>query len=171
MIVIRKALQMYSQSRIFKSFNFFNLQTDSASYFVNRQYSGDLSIIPVFSNSFFVSRSSLGSSLSFFRDKFRSRYGNYCVLHVKGIGFKVFYFSRYHSLYFLLGYNHLVKFRLPDTIFAKVRKQYVLLFSDSKVDLGRVTYSIRHLRFPDPYRGKGIRYRFQLIKFKPGKQR
>lgn len=92
------------------------------------------------------------------------------ILHVKGIGFKVYYYRVTHSLYFNLGYNHVCKYLLNLTISVKVRKQYLLLF----VKLFSPMYfinEIRNLRFPDPYRGKGIRFRFQEIKFKPGKQR
>jgi large subunit ribosomal protein L6 len=113
----------------------------------------------------------LGSYFSNYNNSFDSQFGYYSVLHVKGIGFKVFYYNRGHSLYFSLGFNHLVKAKLPKSVFVKVRKQYVLLFSSDKQILGQTVHTVRHLRFPDPYRGKGIRFRFQVMKFKPGKQR
>ena len=97
--------------------------------------------------------------------------GHFSILHVKGIGFKVYYHSVNHSLYFLLGYNHVTKLTLPFGIRVKVRKQYILLFSPDSSLLGRYNFLIRSLRAPDPYRGKGIRYRYQIMNFKPGKQR
>lgn len=96
---------------------------------------------------------------------------SYRVLHVKGIGFKVYSYFIGHSLYFLLGYNHVCKYRLPNSIFAKVRKNYLLMYSVFDTTIGASIHQIQHLRYPDPYRGKGIRFRFQIIKFKPGKQR
>jgi ribosomal protein L6P/L9E len=95
----------------------------------------------------------------------------YQILHVKGIGFKVYYHKVAHSLYFNLGYNHLCKYNLTLTIGVKVRKQYLLIYSATKPELSVSVYQIRALRLPDPYRGKGIRFRFQQLKFKPGKQR
>lgn len=95
----------------------------------------------------------------------------YQILHVKGIGFKVYYHKIAHSLYFNLGYNHLCKYNLTLTMGVKVRKQYLLLYSSIKPELSVSIYQIRALRLPDPYRGKGIRFRFQQLKFKPGKQR
>lgn len=95
----------------------------------------------------------------------------YQILHVKGIGFKVYMYIRERSLYFLLGYNHICKYRLPQSIFTKVRKNHLLMYSTINASLNSVIYQIKHLRYPDPYRGKGIRYRFQIMKFKPGKQR
>jgi ribosomal protein L6P/L9E len=97
--------------------------------------------------------------------------GSFSVLHVKGIGFKVYYHRRAHALYFLLGYNHVTKILVPPDIVLKVRKQYILLFSHDSNSLGKYLALIRSLRSPDPYRGKGIRFRYQVIKFKLGKQR
>lgn len=95
----------------------------------------------------------------------------YQILHVKGIGFKVYYHKLAHSIYFNLGYNHLCKYNLTSALSVKVRKQYLLLYSIIKPELSVSVYQIRALRYPDPYRGKGIRFRFQHLKFKPGKQR
>jgi large subunit ribosomal protein L6 len=93
------------------------------------------------------------------------------ILHVKGIGFKVYYYRKQHSLYFNLGYNHLCKYKLDRLTYVKVRKQYTLVYSRIFSKFNLSVYEIRHLRYPDPYRGKGIRFRFQHIIFKPGKQR
>ncbi len=130
-----------------------------------------LQFVPNFNDSFFPLKKNLGSVVSCYKSLFKSQLGHYSILHVKGIGFKVFYFSRVHSLYFLLGYNHIVKYKLPKEVFVKVRKQFLLFFSHHAQSLGTSIYQIQHLRYPDPYRGKGIRFRFQIIKFKPGKQR
>lgn len=94
----------------------------------------------------------------------------YQILHVKGIGFKAYYYSKEHSVYFNIGYNHLCKFSMAFSWGVKVRKQYILIFRKA-ISLISVAKEIIQLRKPDPYRGKGIRFRFQEIKFKPGKQR
>lgn len=99
------------------------------------------------------------------------RAGYFKVLHVKGIGFKVFRSLIKRALYFFLGYNHVTKYSVPSSVSFRPLKGHILLFSTQKQPFGSALYSIRHLRFPDPYRGKGIRYRFQLMRFKPGKQR
>ncbi len=95
----------------------------------------------------------------------------FVVLHVKGIGFKVFHSVLKRALYFFLGYNHVTKYRLSAIVQFRPLKGHVLLFSPLSAVFGNVVYHIKHLRYPDPYRGKGIRNRFQLMKFKPGKQR
>jgi ribosomal protein L6P/L9E len=100
-----------------------------------------------------------------------ARSGYFNVLHVKGIGFKVFQSVLKRSLYFFLGYNHVTKYKVSALVNFRPLKGHILLFSSSKSVFGAVIYHVKHLRFPDPYRGKGIRNRFQLMRFKPGKQR
>jgi ribosomal protein L6P/L9E len=97
--------------------------------------------------------------------------GYFCVLHVKGIGFKVFWSLIQRALYFFLGFNHLTKFRVPASVNVKPLKNHVLVFTFRNDVFGTTVYHMRRLRFPDPYRGKGIRYRYQIMRFKPGKQR
>lgn len=146
-----------------------NFSSLNSSVFFSLSTSGD-KFFPNYNGKFFSSPDKLGSVMATYK-RIGINFGFYAVLHVKGIGFKVFYFSKRHSLYFILGYNHIVKFRLPPSIFARVRKQYLLFFSFDKELLGKTIYQVQHLRYPDPYRGKGIRFRFQVMNFKPGKQR
>lgn len=120
---------------------------------------------------FCVSATMVSNTVNNLSNSVSSIHGYFSVLHVKGIGFKVYYYSKLNALYFSLGYNHLVKYRLADNILVKVRKQYILMFSYNKQDLGTTICQIRRLRYPDVYRGKGIRFRFQSMNFKPGKQR
>lgn len=97
--------------------------------------------------------------------------GYFRYIELKGVGFRVLYSSMLNTLYFFLGYNHVTAFKVPLGVNIKVRKQYVLLFSYDKVLLSSTCYMIKSLRFPDPYRGKGVLYKDEILKFKPGKQR
>jgi ribosomal protein L6P/L9E len=114
------------------------------------------------------------SKFSFFRKKLHNLALQlktfFQILHVKGIGFKVYYYKKTTSLYFNLGYNHICKYCLAGFAAVKVRKQYLLIFTTIRSIMFYIN-EIKNLRFPDPYRGKGIRFRFQEMKFKPGKQR
>lgn len=150
----------------------FSHTSNPASFYFDR-YGVSLTLSDHFFNrSFVFSRSYSQLAVNAFAKlKLAGLIGVYQVLHVKGIGFKVFYHLNNHSLYFSLGYTHLLRFSLPPSITVKVRKEYILLFSLDSLVLGTTVEQIRGLRRPDPYRGKGIRYRFQLIKFKSGKQR
>jgi hypothetical protein len=121
---------------------------------------------------FCISLAQLFSGIARLRSIYTGLRGGYfCVLHVKGIGFKVFLSVIQRALYFFLGYNHLTKFKVPATVTAKPLKNHILLFTFRNDFFGSTVYHVRRLRFPDPYRGKGIRYRYQIMRFKPGKQR
>jgi len=123
-------------------------------------------------SSFSISHPQLISTISRFRMLYMGLYGgHFCVLHAKGIGFRVYLSALRRALYFFLGYNHITKYSLPQLVCAKPLKGYIFIHT-ARLDLfGTAIFQIRNLRFPDPYRGKGVRYRYQVIKFKPGKQR
>jgi large subunit ribosomal protein L6 len=70
-----------------------------------------------------------------------------------------------------LGYSHPVVFQLPDGISARLeeRNTVIVLNGIDKQQIGQVAANLRALRPPDPYKGKGIRYRNEQISLKPGK--
>lgn len=109
------------------------------------------------------------SNISNFIEGVTSGYFRY--LELKGVGFKVLYSPTHHSLFFFLGYNHITCYKLPFSVQVKIKKQFILLFSYNKIFLSYISYQIKSLRFPDVYRGKGILFKEEILKFKPGKQR
>jgi large subunit ribosomal protein L6 len=72
-----------------------------------------------------------------------------------------------------LGFSHPVAYQLPPTVAAKVApdsKGSVLhLESPDKAALGQAAATIRGFRPPEPYGGKGVRYRGENILRKAGK--
>lgn len=73
-----------------------------------------------------------------------------------------------------LGYSHPVNYDLPATITATTEKNpkghsIVTLQSSDKQLLGQVAAEIRSKRPPEPYKGKGIRYDYEIVRLKPGK--
>lgn len=73
-----------------------------------------------------------------------------------------------------LGYSHPVNYELPATITATTEKNpkghsIVTLQSADKQLLGQVAAEIRSKRPPEPYKGKGIRYDYEIVRLKPGK--
>mmetsp|Transcript_475 Transcript_475/g.304 ORF Transcript_475/g.304 Transcript_475/m.304 type:complete len:181 (-) Transcript_475:591-1133(-) len=89
------------------------------------------------------------------------------VLEINGIGYKAQ--SKGNTLVFNLGYSNPVNFELPEGITAKVERNIVRLFGNNKQKLGLVAASVRRLRPPEPYKGKGIKYIEEHIKRKAGK--
>ena len=72
-----------------------------------------------------------------------------------------------------LGYSHDIEFPLPKGIKGSVlkegRKVFVRVEGVDKQEVGQVAAKIRSHRKPEPYKGKGIRYRDEVVKRKAGK--
>jgi large subunit ribosomal protein L6 len=70
-----------------------------------------------------------------------------------------------------LGYSHPICFDLPDGITARVENQTkILLEGTDKQLVGECAATIRGLKKPEPYKGKGIKYTSEQIKRKIGKK-
>jgi large subunit ribosomal protein L6 len=90
------------------------------------------------------------------------------VLEINGIGYRAE--SKGKSVVFSLGFSHPVNYDLPEGISAEVDKNTVVKLSGiDKELLGHVASSIRQLRPPEPYKGKGIKYAEEIIHKKAGK--
>jgi large subunit ribosomal protein L6 len=90
------------------------------------------------------------------------------VLNINGIGYRAEMKGK--SIVFNLGYSHPINFELPEGISATVDKNNdVKLSGIDKELLGRTAASIRQLRPPEPYKGKGIKYAEEYIQRKAGK--
>ena len=90
------------------------------------------------------------------------------VLQINGIGYRAE--AKGKSILFNLGYSHPIDFALPEGITAEVDKNNtVKLMGIDKELLGQTAASIRQLRPPEPYKGKGIKYADEYIQRKAGK--
>ncbi|MBW2568775.1 MAG: 50S ribosomal protein L6 [Deltaproteobacteria bacterium] len=90
------------------------------------------------------------------------------VLQINGIGYRAA--LKGNTIVFNLGYSHPVNFDLPDGISAIIEKNNIIKLSGiDKEKLGMVSASIRRLRPPEPYKGKGIKYAEERIQRKAGK--
>ncbi len=69
-----------------------------------------------------------------------------------------------------LGYSHPVIYPIPDDVKITMEGNTIIKVSGiDKQRVGQVAAEIRALRKPDPYKGKGVRYRGEQLKLKPGK--
>ncbi|MDQ0735788.1 ribosomal protein L6P/L9E [Arthrobacter agilis] len=74
------------------------------------------------------------------------------------------------DLEFALGYSHPVAVKAPEGITLTVDSPTKLSVAGiNKQQVGEVAATIRKLRRPDPYKGKGIRYAGEIIRRKVGK--
>ena len=89
------------------------------------------------------------------------------VLEINGIGYRAELKGK--SIEFNLGYSHPIDFPLPEGIAAIVEKNMIKLSGIDKELLGYTASTIRSLRPPEPYKGKGIKYAEEYIRRKAGK--
>ena len=89
------------------------------------------------------------------------------MLEIVGVGYRAEVKGR--AILFNLGFSHPINFELPDGINGTVEKSKITLAGVDKELLGRTAASIRGLRPPEPYKGKGIRYVDEHIRKKAGK--
>jgi large subunit ribosomal protein L6 len=91
------------------------------------------------------------------------------VLDIVGIGYKAQVSG--DKIMLTLGYSHPIEFQLPLGIKASTDQKQVqiTLTGVDKQQVGQVAASLKALRRPDAYKGKGIRYSGQRIKLKVGK--
>jgi len=90
------------------------------------------------------------------------------TLEINGIGYRAEMKGK--SIVLNLGYSHPIDFPLPEGISATVDKNNVIKLSGiDKEKVGQTAASIRKLRAPEPYKGKGIKYAEEYIQRKAGK--
>ena len=90
------------------------------------------------------------------------------VLEISGVGYK--YALQGRNVVLNLGFSHQITYPLPDGIDATIEKQTVIrLKGADKELLGQVAANIRGKRPPEPYKGKGIKYKNEKIIRKAGK--
>jgi len=90
------------------------------------------------------------------------------VLEINGVGYRAE--VKGQDLHIALGYSHPVVFPLPAGVTASVERQIIItLTSADRQLLGETAAVIRGFRPPEPYKGKGIKYREEVIKRKAGK--
>jgi large subunit ribosomal protein L6 len=92
------------------------------------------------------------------------------VLEITGVGYRAN--SQGKNLKLQLGYSHDVDFTIPDGIEIKTPDNTTVEISGiDKQKVGQVAAEIRRWRKPEPYKGKGIKYRGEYIFRKEGKKK
>ena len=68
-----------------------------------------------------------------------------------------------------LGYSHDIFFDFPDEITIEADRTTIAVKGSDKQLVGSVASKIRSFRKPEPYKGKGVRYKNEHIRVKQGK--
>ena len=88
-------------------------------------------------------------------------------LEIAGIGFKAQ--VQGNKLVLSLGFSHPVELEFPKNISAVVEKNLVTVSGIDKEQVGQFAATIKLLKKPEPYKGKGIKYQGEKIRRKAGK--
>ena len=92
------------------------------------------------------------------------------VLEITGVGYRAT--AQGTNLKLQLGYSHDVDYAVPAGIEIKTPDNTTVLISGiDKQKVGQVAAEIRRWRKPEPYKGKGIKYRGEFIFRKEGKKK
>ena len=89
-------------------------------------------------------------------------------LILEGVGFKSEVKGK--EIHFALGFSHPVVVKIPEGITATAEKNNITITGIDKELVGNFTASIRALKKPEPYKGKGMRYEDEVIRRKQGKK-
>jgi large subunit ribosomal protein L6 len=90
------------------------------------------------------------------------------TLEIVGTGYRVT--AKGSDLEFALGFSHPVFVPAPEGISFRVEAPTRFAVEGiDKQQVGEVAATIRKLRKPDPYKGKGVRYQGEVIRRKAGK--
>ena len=90
-------------------------------------------------------------------------------LEINGVGYRAQ--MQGNTLKLSLGYSHEVNFDVPEGVTVTCPKQTEIVIEGADQQLvGQVAANIREWRKPEPYKGKGIKYKDEYIFRKEGKR-
>ena len=88
-------------------------------------------------------------------------------LEIVGVGYQASLEG--NRLRLQIGYSHDIYFDLPEGIKVTADRTIIRINGIDKQLVGSVASKIRSFRKPEPYKGKGIRYKDEYIRIKQGK--
>jgi large subunit ribosomal protein L6 len=90
-------------------------------------------------------------------------------LEIKGVGYRA-QLKGSNTLVLNVGYSNPVEMEIPEGITVEVPKNTeVQVKGANKQQVGEFAANIRKVRLPEPYLGKGIRYKDEYVRRKEGK--
>jgi len=89
-------------------------------------------------------------------------------LEMIGVGYRAA--VQGHLLDLQIGFSHPTKLQIPEGVQVKVDKNTLISISGvDKQKIGQFAATIRAIKPPEPYQGKGIRYEGEYVRKKAGK--
>ena len=89
-------------------------------------------------------------------------------LEIRGVGFRAQITGK--ALNLQLGFSHPINFAIPEDITVEAPKPtQIIVKGVDKQKVGEAAAKIRSFYKPEPYKGKGIRYKDEYVRHKVGK--
>lgn len=90
------------------------------------------------------------------------------TLEMIGVGYRAA--VQGHEIDLQVGFSHPTRLRIPEGVQVKVDKNTTIIINGSdKQVVGQFAASVRAIKPPEPYQGKGIRYAGEYVRKKAGK--
>ena len=91
-------------------------------------------------------------------------------LDIQGVGYRAAVQGR--TLNLQLGYSHDIDYPIPDGVSVSVERNVAIeVKGTNKAVIGQFCSEVRAFRPPEPYKGKGVRYRGEYVMRKEGKKK
>lgn len=100
--------------------------------------------------------------------------GHKKTLEIQGVGYRAQ--TQGNTLVMNMGFSHEVRMNAPAGILFEIsaeergKNTEINISGIDKALVGQVAADIRKVRKPDPYKGKGLRYKGEIVKLRPGKR-
>ena len=91
------------------------------------------------------------------------------ALEINGVGYRAGVEGKVLNLQ--LGYSHEIRYPIPDGINITADRASITVSGADKQQVGQVSAEIRAFRPPEPYKGKGIRHKDDIVIRKDGKKK
>ena len=91
------------------------------------------------------------------------------ALEINGVGYRAGVEGNILNLQ--LGFSHEIRYPIPDGVKIEAERTSITVSGADKQQVGQVSAEIRAFRPPEPYKGKGIRLRDEIVIRKEGKKK
>ena len=83
---------------------------------------------------------------------------------------RIKYNQSFHKLQLKLGYSNIITINVPASIQIFKNKDVLTIEGNNATTVGNFANSVRNLKYPDSYKGKGIWYKNEFLTLKPVKK-
>jgi len=97
---------------------------------------------------------------------------NFKRVNLVGVGYRAFVQTESNILNLKLGYSHPIFIKIPESLVIVCPKPNIIFISGfSTNEINKMVSIIRSFRTPEPYKGKGVLYEYEVLKLKEGKSK